>query len=1162
MGLIRWGVPLPDASGPTPSAADAFIARWDGTAMAERANAQPFLAELCDVLGVPRPDPATGGIGPYRFERNVVHREDDGSAATRRIDLYRKGCFVLEAKQGGGGAPAPSLFPAAETEAQRRANIRHTPAWVRHMQQAKGQAEGYARDLPPDEGWPPFLMVCDVGFCLDLYADFSGAGKHYAQFPDRERFRIYLPDLRRPDVRQLLHDVWMRPLALDPARRRAQVTREIAALLAKLAAALEGRPGQPRHAPKRVATFLMRCIFCMFAQSVGLLPERDSFSALLGRCRGNLPKFVGFLGDLWRAMDAGGFCGVLGDDVRRFNGGLFRPGLDGGADPLPVTTDELDLLALAARQDWADVEPAIFGTLLENALDPGERGRLGAQFTPRAFVERLVLPAVMEPLRADWDGVRAAAEAALAAGRPKDAAGLVRGFHAALCRVRVLDPACGTGNFLYVTLELTKRLEGEVLDLLAGLEGGEAGRLDLGGATVDPHQFLGLDVNPRAVPVAELVLWIGYLQWHFRTHGAAPPAEPILRDFKTIREADALLSYARTEEVRDAGGRAVTRWGGATRPHPVTGERTPDETDRVAVLRPAGAKPTPWPEADFIVGNPPFVAGKDMRDELGDGYAGALWAAYPKVPPSADLAMFFWWRAAQLAAGGRIRRFGFITSNSIRQVFCRRVVATALEGRRKLHLAFAVPDHPWSQGAGSAAVRIAMTVAAPGAGPGRLLTATAEGAGDVPDVVLAETAGVLNADLTVGASPAAAKALRANERVCSPGVKLHGAGFIVTPAQAQRLGLGRIAGLEAHIRPYLNGRDMTGRSRGVMVIDLFGLTADEVRERFPAVFEHLLQTVKPERDMNNREGYRDAWWVFGEPRGNFRPALRGLPRYIATVETAKHRVFVFQPAAVVPDNMLVCVASADSWHLGVLSSRLHTSWALSAGGDLEDRPRYNKTVCFDPFPFPAATPAQRSAIAHLAEALDAHRAARLAAHPHLTLTGLYNVLEALRDGRALSPAERDLLDAGQVATLRHLHDELDAAVAAAYGWPADLPAPEIVARVVALNRERRAEEAAGEVRWLRPDYQAPAEDRRRAAQPAFDIAEADGLAPWPKAVPDQYVALRRALASRTLLSGAPAAPAELARQFSGVRPAKLAPMLQALAALGQARDAGGGRYSA
>ncbi len=250
-----------------------------------------------------------------------------------------------------------------------------------------------------------------------------------------------------------------------------------------------------------------------------------------------------------------------------------------------------------------------------------------------------------------------------------------------------------------------------------------------------------------------------------------------------------------------------------------------------------------------------------------------------------------------------------------------------------------------------------------------------------------------------------------------------------------------------------------------------------------------------------------------------------------------------------------------AFHLGVLSTAIHTDWALAAGGWLGfgNDPVYVKTKCFDPFPFPAATPAQASGITALAEELDALRKARLAAHSHLTLTGLYNVLAAIRAGQALTPWDRDVLDAGHVEVLRHLHDRLDAAVAAAYGWPADLSAAAIVERVVALNRERIAEEAAGQVRWLRPAYQAPAEVAQAARKEQLAMAmEADATLPtWPKAVGAQYVALRAALA-RTGRAG----PCDLARQFRGVRPAKLAPMLEALAAMGQAREAGGGRYVA
>ena len=281
--------------------------------------------------------------------------------------------------------------------------------------------------------------------------------------------------------------------------------------------------------------------------------------------------------------------------------------------------------------------------------------------------------------------------------------------------------------------------------------------------------------------------------------------------------------------------------------------------------------------------------------------------------------------------------------------------------------------------------------------------------------------------------------------------------------------------------------------------------------------------------------------------------MHDLSCYIATLATSKHCLFTFLPISIIPDDALICVSSSEAWHLGVLSSRVHTTWAPAAGGRLGfgNDVRYNKTLCFDPFPFPTATPAQQSEIGALAEELDAHRKARQAEHPHLTLTGLYNVLEALRAGRPLTPAEHDVLDAGQVAVLLHLHERLDTAVAAAYGWPADLPAAEVVARLVALNRERVREEAAGQVRWLRPGFQAPNAAYRRAEQAGLDVAVDAALPPWPKRVPEQYAALRAQLAR-----GGPARPAELASRFRGAKPAKVREMLQVLASIGQTRELG------
>lgn len=794
-----------------------------------------------------------------------------------------------------------------------------------------------------------------------------------------------------------------------------------------------------------VAMFLMRCLFTMFAEDVELL-ERGKFRDLLAACVKQPDIFPHAVGQLWEAMDKGDYAHAFQMRVRRFNGEFFAH-----RAVLPLGPEEIGELHEAAKANWREVEPAIFGTLVEQALDPAERKRLGAHYTPRAYVERLVVATIIEPLRTDWNRALATVERQKAEGRDKEAIATVQAFHDGLCRLRVLDPACGTGNFLYVALELLKRLEGEVLDALAAL-GGQESLVGLEGHTVDPRQFLGIELNPRAARIAELVLWIGYLQWHVRTKGG-PPNDPILKAFHNIQNRDAVLT-----------------WDGYPLPQIVHGNETYPNPRRPA-----------WPTADFIVGNPPFIGGKDIGGRLGRGYTATLWAAHPATNDSADFVMYWWDRAAELltAKGTALRRLGFVTTNSISQVFQRRVVERHLTAKRPLSLVMAIPDHAWTKATpDSAAVRIAMTVAVAGEHEGLLREVTREAAldTDAPEVDLIDRRGRINADLTVGVDVTGAAPLRANEAICSPGVKLHGSGFIVRRTEAEYLGLGRVAGLDRHIRPYRNGRDLTSRPRGVLVIDLLGLSDDDVRHRFPAVYQHLLATVKPERDVNNRATYRDNWWLFGEPRRELRPALVGLRRYIATVETSKHRTFQFLDASILPDNMLVAVASDDALHLGVLSSRIHVVWALRAGGWLGvgNDPRYSKSRCFDPFPFPAADDLQRHRIRVLAEELDAHRKRVLEAHPHLTLTGLYNVLERLEGGATradLDPGERRTFDDGLVLILRELHGKLDAVVASAYGWSADLAEDDILGRLVALNQERATEEARGHVLWLRPDYQ-------------------------------------------------------------------------------------------
>ena len=522
--------------------------------------------------------------------------------------------------------------------------------------------------------------------------------------------------------------------------------------------------------------------------------------------------------------------------------------------------------------------------------------------------------------------------------------------------------------------------------------------------------------------------------------------------------------------------------------------------------------------------------------------------------------MHFWWKGAQAVAQGLTVRCGLIAPNSIRQIFSGRVVADAINAKKPIHLAFAVPDHPWSAARGAAAVRISMTVVQSGHGDGVVATVASEdiGADDVPEVTLASRRAKINPDLTIGVDAKDARSLVGNEGVGGRGMSLHGSGFLVTPSAARSLGYGRRAEVERHIRPFLNGRDFQQQPRGLMVIDLFGLSEDQVRKTFPAIYQHVLLHVKPERDQNNRQSYRERWWIFGEPRSELRAALSGLTRYIVTPFASKHRLFAFEQAGTVPDNMLVCFGLDDAFYLGVLSSRFHVQWTLAVGGTLEDRPLYSKTACFDAFPFPRAEGRTADEIRSHGSDIDAHRKARIAAHPHLTLTSLYNVLQKVRAGTPLTAAENDIHDAGQVSILKELHDRLDKAVAQAYGWPVDLEAEEIVARVVALNAEQRTEEERGLIRWLRPEFQAPEQVRVTKVQATLDVSEGIvATAPaWPKDAPAQFTALR------AVLMAGPATPSDIARCFKGAPARRMREMIETLVALGQARAVGAGRYMA
>ena len=1206
----------------------AFINRWFGQqGGAERANYQMFLTEFCQSLDLPLPDPKGQGLGTYEFEAPVKSQAVLGTKGTGRIDLYKKDCFILEAKQSQlkpGEAPPPEPeADALEAVTDLFGNvIGHTtatgkrpPRYDRLMADARVQAERYALALPDNHRTPPFLIVADIGRSFELYFDWSGNGRGYGFFPDQQNYRITIDQLEDEKVREVLQAIWTNPASVDPRLKAAEVTREIAKQLSTVAEHLEkeqriANPGKGDGdmalGIESTSLFLMRTLFCMFAEDVELLPK-GSFTAFLDESRDKSDIWWRRgLTDLWHQMSKADlperFWSFGDAEVRYFNGNLFS-----SSQVYDLAKEFKGTLFTAAKQDWRSVEPAIFGTLLEQVLTPAERAKLGAHYTPRPYVQRLVSATFGELLNDEWacveEAVRANAEkssphageqmqasvdntAVIASearqsrvkprntglprsarndenkGKDLDPITLITAFLSRLTSLRILDPACGTGNFLYVSMEELLRLESKAIALAASL--GE----DIA-PTVHPNQFLGLELNPRAAVIAELVLWIGWLRHRLANHPDAI-GDPVLPTLSNINGGT------------HGGFDAVLR-------RTATGE--PD------IANPAVPD---WPKADFIVGNPPFIGAKYLRENLGDHYVEALWKANPRVPQSADFVMQWWDHAAYILTtrGTVLKRFGFVTTNSITQTFSRRVIEGYLaktnpsppagegqtersdvrergtervqasvdvaspaeppspaatkatlrnlaspslapveplgsvrgtdpstpargEGTNTLSLILAIADHPWTKATkDAAAVRIAMTVAQVGTHDGTVLDVVNEAALDTDDPAIATRAnsGRINADLSLGTDLASVRPLIANSGLGSRGVQLIGSGFIITTAEADHLGLGTRDGLEKHVRPYLNGRDLLQNSRKLMVIDLLGLEEREVRQRFPEVYQHILLKVKPERDQNRRNSYQKLWWIHGEPRRELRPALSGLRRFIATPATSKHRIMSFISGDFLPDDAIIALAVNDAFHLGILTSCIHLEWTYANCGligvaSFEQGHRYLNSRIFDPFPFPDATPEQRVVIAELAEELDATRKAALAEVPGLTMTEIYNLVAWLKssperggggeaDGgvaicsshhqkaehnrtRPLHPLEgapprsgedldkADRATAARAGIIARLHEQIDAAVAQAYGWPTDLSPSEIVTRLVALNAERAAEESQGHIRWLRPDYQIP-----------------------------------------------------------------------------------------
>jgi hypothetical protein len=623
----------------------------------------------------------------------------------------------------------------------------------------------------------------------------------------------------------------------------------------------------------------------------------------------------------------------------------------------------------------------------------------------------------------------------------------------------------------------------------------------------------------------------------------------------------------------------------------VTGLNVADESAQTVQMLYINPRKADWPQADFIVGNPPYIGARTIRLALGDGYLNALRSVHPHIPENADLVMYWWDKAAELLSKQETKQFGLITTNSLRQTFNRAILDKWVGNG--IAITYVIPDHPWVDGANGAAVRVALTVANDGNVTGRLLEVTKERPLDDGEVAIEvkESRGTITPGLTIGIDVAASPALKANKGMSCVGYQLTGKGFRVDLDQAKQLdpNFGKSA---ARIKPLLTGTDITKTKSESFAIDLFGLNDEQVRGNYPGIYQWLLNNVKPERDQNNRASLRHRWWIFGEARSTFRPSLANTQRAIATSLTAKHRTFTFVPANAICDSTTVLFSLPDALHLGILSSQTHVLWSMAAGGRLGvgNDSRYNKSKCFESFPFPAEdtelSHELTEGIRQLAEQLDAHRKTQQATHPALTLTGIYNVLEKLRNGEALTAKDKTIHEQGLVSVLRTLHDELDAAVLEAYGWSDLGPIPwtdetaraawtdALLQRLVDLNSRRAAEEASGTVRWLRPEFQNPSSANAQAAigmaeqtEAEDEEAETSTTAPvisvvqqaWPATLPEQIKAVA------DILTNAPT-PLDLdaiAAHFKarGRWRERLPTILETLVAIGRSQTFGVGKWT-
>ena len=981
-----------------------FIATWKNNALTERAGAQGHFDDLCELLGVEKPrDPDN-----YCFERGAKKGGGGVDAKQGWADVWKRNHFGWENKKPG-----------------------------RDLAAALKQLTDYALQLDN----PPLLVVCDRERIV-IHTAFTG-------YPDEPR-EIRIDELVEPEKRQLLKWVFTDPEKLRPEKSTAAITAEAAGQFAGLAKAMRERDAFAENCGEKVAHFLVQCLFCMFAEDEQLLPH-GVFTQLIANAGNDADKAARRIEKLFTAMQKKG--GDYGDhDIPWFNGGLFKT-ID-----IPVLTAD-DLKALhraAAEMDWRAIDPTIFGTLFERGLDPAARAPLGAHYTDTGTIAKLIDPLVREPLAIEWAQIRQQiADLAPRFGmvksrgkgqyRPNEAKQraleLLNGFFIRLNHFRVLDPACGSGNFLYLALkslrDIEKRVHVDVQQL--GLE--PPMNMETG-----PHNILGLEINEFAAELARVTVWIGDIQW-CRQNGYPHAINPILKPLDGIEHRDALLNYY-----------ATTDWDGVDR-------------NGNSVHGPTGiASEAEWPLADVVVGNPPFLGDKIMRSELGSAYVDALREVYAgRVPGGADLVTYWFEKARAQIEAGQLKGAGLVATNSIRGGANRKVLERICDTTRIFE---AWSDEEWvNEGA---AVRVSLV------GFGRSYSDERSNRLDGFEV------GVVHADLTAGDGLNLTKAHTLPENRGASFIGGMKKGSFDVPGEIGRawLAIGGNPNGKSNsdvLRPWVNGLDITRRPMDAWIVD-FGVDMPLIDASFyERPFMHVQTNVKPARDVVNNPLERDRWWLHARSAPDLRQATKRLPRFIGTARVAKHRLFVWIKQPVICDGQVVVIARSDDTTFGILHSRLHELWSLrlctylGVGND----PRYTPTTTFETFPFPPnLTP--RDTAAGAPTGPIAERIAAAAKRLNDLRDNWLNPPEWVdwvitsEEEKAGVP-KRPVAKPGHEADLKKrtltnlynqrpawldlAHKELDNAVAAAYGWTdytPETPDEEILRRLLALNLERAA----------------------------------------------------------------------------------------------------------